>query len=462
MDKYKKLFNNSIAFAIGNLGSKLITFFMLPLYTYKLTTSDYGTSDLVQTTVSMLLPIVSLNIFDAVLRFVMDDDSNNKEIFTIGCIISNISSLFAIVISVLLFFFGTSYSLYVAIILILQSYQSLFSQYIKAIGKVRDFAINGILLSFITAICNIIMLVPMNLGITGYLLSIIIGLVCSSVFLVIKCNLIKEYDYKYFNFSTLREMFKYSIPLIPNSVAWFATNAINRYFILYIIGTTANGIYAVANKIPTLLSVLNSIFFQSWQLSAIEEFNSSDKELYYSKVFSVYLNFLFLGVSGIMYILKPIMTILVSDQFYSAWKYVPLLLLTVLYSSFSSFFGQYYIAAKRTNGIFFTTLMGAFCNILLNSVLIRKFGLNGAALSSTLSFLIIWIIRWINTRKIVATKVKLNDLILNHLVFFFQYWILFSFSGTSFFILSSIAMFVSIFINSKVILKIVNNLLKKV
>lgn len=450
-NKYKSLLNNSVLFAVGNLGSKLISFFMLPLYTYQLSSSAFGKADLVQTTVSLLLPVVSLSIFDAILRFGMDRDNDNSEIFTNGVMITIISSIIVFILGVTGELIGYSFSMYLTITLILQAIQSLYSQYIKAIGKVQIFAFNGILLSLLTAILNILLLVVMHLGINGYLLSIIIATLLSNVYLFFRVKLYNDFSLNKFNFNKLKEMLRFSVPLIPNSVAWWTTTTISRYFILFFINVTANGIFAVANRIPSLLSVLNSIFFQSWQMSAIQEYDSTDRGKFYSDIFFMYAELLFLGVSGILFILRPMMLILVSTEFRASWKYVPFLLITVLYSSFSGFLGQYYIAAKKTFGVFTTTVIGAVLNIIFNFIFIPTLGLMGAGISSALSFGILWLIRVKDTRKFVKTDLNVINILLNHIIIGLQISIMFTIAGLQMYIINFLLLCVSFFVNRYIV-----------
>ena len=72
--KYKKLVKNSVVFFIGNLGSKVITFLIVPFYTYYLTTAEYGTADLVTTTVNLLVPFAMVGMNEAVLRFTVSKE----------------------------------------------------------------------------------------------------------------------------------------------------------------------------------------------------------------------------------------------------------------------------------------------------------------------------------------------------------------------------------------------------
>lgn len=449
--KYQRLAGNSLLFAVGNFGSKMITFIMLPLYTYKLSTGDFGVSDLILTTVSLLLPIVSLSVFDAVLRFTLEKNSNNKIIFSNSFIVSIIGAMLLSLCFPIISLLNINYGYYVILILIAQIFQSLFSQYAKAIDEIRLFAINGIILSFLTAGLNILFLVIFEFGIQGYLLSVLLANILSDVWLWTKLHLKKEIDLSLVKKKEIKVLLSYSLPLIPNSIAWWTTNAISRYFILYFVGTGANGIFAVANKIPSLLSVMNSIFFQAWQLSAIEEFDSEDKSDFYSNIFSLYSEFLFLGASIILLILRPIMSIMVSPEFESAWRYVPFLLLTVVYSSFSGFLGNYYAAAKKTSGVFTTTVIGAIINIIANFIFIPLLGLFGAGISSAISFLLTWIIRQQDTKKYVETKINIKNIVLNHTVIFGQIVALFLLNGFSLYIIEILFMCLSILVNRKVV-----------
>lgn len=441
-NKYKKLAFNSFLFALGSFGSKLITFIMLPLYTVALSQSEYGISDLVLTSTSLLLPVISLSIYESMLRFGMDSKYESKKILSNSVFVTSISSIILITSVPIVFLLDIKYGYFVLFLLILQSFQSLLSQYAKATDKIRIFALNGILLSLLTAVLNIVFLVVLKMGIIGYLVSLILAYLFSNLWLIIMLHITNDLSRKDIDFRLIKEMLNYSIPLIPNSIAFWINNTANRYFILFFLGSTMNGIFAIANKIPSLLSILNSIFFQSWQMSAIEEYDSKDKSKFYTDVFNVYSKFLFFGTSFILVFLKLIVQVAVSDNFYEAWKYVPFLLLTVVYSSFSSFLGTNYIAAKKTRGVFFTTIIGAVINLVLNLILIPIIRLNGAGISSMISFLSIFIIRLVDTRKFIKLEVNLISFALNHFIIFVQIYVLYLFEdnvlvfyGVEFFIL---------------------------
>ncbi|MBC9722799.1 MAG: polysaccharide biosynthesis C-terminal domain-containing protein [Lactobacillus sp.] len=433
-EKNKRLVNNSIIFTLGNLGSKLITFVMLPFYTARLSQSGYGIADLITTTVSLLTPIISLSIFEAVLRFNMENKYNSKKVISNALWVTLLGGMLLLLCLPLVYVFHINYGSYILLILFGQAVQSLLSQYAKSINRTAIYAKNGILLSFLTAGLNILFMYFFSLGIEGYLLSIVISLAIANYWMFMTLNISANFSFSLIDTTLIKEMFSYSIPLIPNSIAFWINNVANRYFILYFLGQKANGIFAISNKIPTLIGVVNTIFFQAWQISVIKEFEDEDrienKNAFYSKTFSLYAQLLFIGVSGILLCLKPLMDLLVSSNFSSSWRYVPFLLLSTIYSSFSGFFGQYYIAAKQTKGVFNTTIVGAILNLFLNLILIPMFSLTGASISSAISFFVIWIIRVKDTNRFVKTHIELKKMFINHFLLFLQIACLFLFTNS--------------------------------
>ncbi|MFD2305637.1 polysaccharide biosynthesis C-terminal domain-containing protein [Enterococcus termitis] len=423
MNKYKKLINNSIIFAVGNVGSKLILIFLMPFYTRYLTPGEFGTVDLVTTTTSMLLPIVSFSVYEAVLRYVLDKAYDESEIISNGTMITIIGSIFLSIFMVMLKKFGVlenEHLIYFYLILITQSFQSLFAQYARGVGRIKLYAVNGIIATIVTAFSAVILLAYFKLGVKGYLLSIVLANGLSVIFLFLFLSLRKHIRVTNINKTLIKKMLYYSIPLIPNAFSWWLSNASSRFFILFFCGVQINGLFAVANKIPTLLTMLNTIFFQSWQLSAIEEYDSYQKKEYYSTVYANYYQMLFLAISFLLLILKLLIPFFVSKKFFDSWLYIPPLLAATLYSSLSSFLGTIYIAAEQTTRILFTTIVGGAANIILNLLLIPFLGGIGAGIGSWLSFFVIWYIRSKDTKKIVELSVDRKKFVMNHLLFFLQ------------------------------------------
>lgn len=466
MNSYKKLANNTLIFSIGTLGSKLVSFFLVPLYTYYLSTTQYGTIDLTITTVNMLIPIISASIFDAVLRFVMDAHSKKE----INRILSN-----SIIIALTLYFiflllypflnyfnvFGNNL-IYLYLILFIQIFEKIFAQYTRAIGKIRIFALNGILLTLTTGLLNILFLVYLELDVIGYYYSLILASFISIIYLIISTGALRTINYSDMDREYIKNLLNYSIPLVPNSLMWWSINASSRYFIRIFTGIAGNGLFAVASRIPSLLNIANQIFSQAWQLSAIEEFNNENKSSFYSKIFKLLYTILFIGMSIILLFLKSLFYLFFSIDYFLAWKVVPFLLLGAIFSSFSNFLASSYIAAKATTGVFKTSVYGGIISLILNVSFIPAFGIVGAGISSAISFFVIFLIRLKDTKKYVNIDVDWLYFSLNIIMLFLQIFIMFIGFPTDIEFFAQISLFLFILvINHELIKLILFTLLKR-
>ncbi|PEJ59486.1 polysaccharide biosynthesis protein [Bacillus sp. AFS002410] len=462
MSVYSRLLKNSAVFAIGNLGTKLISFILVPIYTYSLSKEQYGSTDLITTTISLLLPLISLSIYDAMLRFSMDKNYSKTEVFSNGIIVMFFCFIFFILFYPLLNNLEPfkHFIIYFYILLFCQLLNTILLQFIRGIGKVKLFAFTGIISALILLITASVLLLIFNMGIDGYFISLIASNLVSCFILFIFGDVKKFINFTNLKPEITKEMLLYSVPLIPNAMMWWVMNASDRYMITYFVGISANGLYAVANKIPSLLNVINSIFFQAWQMSAIEEADSNNKSIFYSKVFNIISSLMFISTSILIVLLKFIMKIFVAEQFYESWKYSPFLFLGVVFSCFSAFLGTNYIAAKDTKGVFKTSIVGAFINLILNVLLIPLIGINGASIATMISFAVIWYLRIIDTKKFVHIKVNFMKFSFTLILIFFQIGIL-QLNITYEFMVQVLLLFFILLINKETIVEITETIKKR-
>lgn len=465
MGRYRKLMSNSIVFTIGNFGSKLISFLMVPLYTYLLSTEEYGTVDLIVTTITLLVPLLTLELGQAALRYTIEykEEKTKKEIlFNINLYLLVISLIIVLLSPVISRAFSSvAITGLFVLLLINHLFNNVYSQYLRGIGKTKEFAINGILTTLLTVVSNLLLLVKFKLGISGYLLSLVISMLGSNIYLLVK---IREYlacDRKYINKQLMKLMLKYSVPMVPNSIMWWLISGLTKYFIVYYIGAAANGLYAIANKIPTIVSTITNIFTQAWQLSSFEEYESKDRDEFYSRVFNLYWVFMFTVASAILVVLKPVMSFLVEDSYYESWVVIPNLLLSVLYQSFAGFLGTSYNAAKETKGTFTTSVYAGVISVVANFLLIPKFGIMGASIGSVLSFLGMFIARYFDTKKYVTLTVDWGCFLSTNIVYIAQLLVLFVFDGWQLIAIQAVYFVVLLIVNRKLLLDVWQMLKKR-
>jgi len=401
----KSLAGNTLIFAIGNSVSILLTFVMVPFYTKILSPADFGISDILTTTTAMLVPLVSLNVFSAIFRFALDDE-NHIEIFTNGLLISLIGGFLSLVVSGILSLLGIKYSFLVGVYLGITLLLNLFQNFTRGINKVKSFAISGIIATLSNVLSNVILMWVFKFGLNGYLYSLIISALITTIFLFINNKLYTYISLNEKSWSNTKDLLIYSIPMIPNSFAWWLTNDANKLIILAFVGPSANGIFAIANKIPTMVTTIFGMFSNAWQMTAVKEKGKS----YTTELYSLTFNLMFGGIliinAIVVVLIQWFMGFYVSDKFYNAWKLVPILLMTSFFSNMSAFFGTTYLVAKKTKGLFTTTIWGTTINIALSFVLVPLIGINGAAISGAVGFFIVSILRLKQTSEWIKIQIE--------------------------------------------------------
>ena len=412
--KYKKLTADTFLFAIGTFGTKILTFLLVPLYTNYLSTDDYGIADLILTTATLLCYVFTLNISEAVLRFAIDNKGAlyqqkvlsvaNKVIF-IGC------SILAIILYV---FSGLHiiecpnyYYVFIVLLCFIQSMKNTLFNYLRAIDIIKTYVIMSISNSLLFFTFNIFFVVVLKNGLIGYLIANILSELLCVVAIIVKLIISKRFSFriKYIVCKELaKDMTTYSIPLVFNSMGWWINNSIDRYLVTAYCGTASNGVYAIASKIPSMLTIFQGIFSQAWTLSAIREYDNDDTDSYYATIYSYYTAFSLIGCTILLLFNKWIAKWLFSKEFFEAWHYAPILLFSVIFSGLSANIGSVFIAAKDSKIFSQSTIIGAIVNIILNLLLIPTFQVYGAAWATACSFFVIWLIRLKSVKKYTNAK----------------------------------------------------------
>lgn len=408
--KYRDLSKNTLLFTISSFGSKIISFLLVPLYTYALSTMDYGTVDLMTTTVQLLIPILTINIQDAVLRFSLDEECDEREVIGDSLkIIGGSSVLLAVALFIIVksstLQLDSQYLYFLFLSFVFGTTNNCFSMYLRARNKVSILTISGLINTILTCILNIVLLLWLKMGVTGYLVANVAGTGIAIIFMLLAGNIYKEAKFRSKN-HLLRVMISYSLPLVVNSLAWWINNASDRYILTFFCGAAINGIYAVAYKIPTILSSIQTVFYNAWSISAITEFDEEDKDGFIGNVYSLYASASFLGCTVLLLLNIPIAKILYSNEFFIAWKYVPFLLVGTVFNGIALFEGCIFTAVKRTKDVSITTMMGALVNTSFNFLLIPIIGATGAAAATMAGYFGVWCVRTLQLRKIICMKVN--------------------------------------------------------
>ncbi len=411
--KYKSLGKDILIFAIGTIGSKIILFLLVPLYTNVLTKSEYGTAELIFSVGQLVVPCVSLTIYDALLRYGLMADKEKSEALYVTVVVFFVGTLVTIALAPVMALYQPikEWVFYLLIYVIVSFASQVMLIYLKVKNLNKIYSFLSILQALLLIVFNLFFLVLLGIGVSGYLLSSILSsfVVTGAAFIMSGAR--KDIVKARFNPALFKEMITYSSPLILNSISWWFIHSSDKVMVEAMLGVSMLGLYTAASKIPSLLNVVTSIFNQAWGLASIKEYDTTNDKKLYSDVFDMFVSFIFSAFIFICLIVKPFMSIYVGDEFFEAWRYVPILLLSACFSAISSFMGAFYSALKKSKNVMITTVIAGICNIIVNFFGIKMMGVWGAAVGTLIAYVLIAIVRMIDVLKFLPIHYNLRKFI---------------------------------------------------
>lgn len=413
MDTMKKknneLIKGTIIYAIGSFGSKVLSLLIVPLYTFYIMPEELGNYDLILTTINLLIPIITFQITDAAYKWIVENFEERKKIISCTYWILLISSIVSSILCMVIgkYAFGLRYATYLTVMLLVQMWFLSLQRLLRALKKQKTFVIAGIFQTFCFLILIVILVCGIKLKVDGLCISYTVAHLIAIIFMLLSCKdlIIKKITYDKKN---LFEMFKFSLPLIPNAMSWWLINSSDKYIIRIILGATSNGIYSVSSKFPAVLQTINSLFYSSWQDVAIREKAGEERNKFYTNTFEKYYELLFGFVLIMIPVTRLVLPFVVSVEYKSAALYSTFIYLGMVFQGFSSFYGINYLNHNKTLGATSTSLIAAAVNLLIDLILMPYIGLYAAGISTFVGFFIMWLIRVKQTKKI--TQIYINKL----------------------------------------------------
>ncbi len=402
----KRLFKNTLILGVGMVLPKLINLLTIPLYSYYVDVSEFGTLSYLTTLIlSLIVPIITLQLENATFRYLIDttEIKTQKEYISTAFFMI---TLMAIPTMIIMYFVPLGsftewyYHLIVSIYVGVQTYVLFFRQTTRGFGRNAVYATSSV----VSVVCNFLLMVlfmaVMNLGALGYFLSLMLADVFSIIYLLFKNNFLKYISIKSVKQDVLGKMLRYSLPLIPNTVSWFCINFFDQTIVTFMLGSAANGILSTAHKIPNMFNTIYSAFNLAWTEDASRNSTKQGLSQYYTRMFNAMFKMLSGGAMLLIAVSPIVFTVLVRSQsYYDALNYMPLLIVATYLSCFASFLGSIYVACKASRSVGISSIGSAIINIIIHLVLIDKIGIQAAGVSSVCAFLSLTIYRAIDINK---------------------------------------------------------------
>jgi len=409
LNKYKRLGKNTMFIFLGNMGPRLISFILMPFYTFWLSESDFGIQDILIVYSVLLIPYITLGLYEAVFVFPKDKDINSQRAYFTSSLIAVLLMQigFAIVlislpeslINKLLPEQLSNYVLILYLIVVIESYQRLMQAFTRGIDKMKVYSIAGIVYAVVNL--SLALVLVSKYGLNGYWVALLTASLSSVIY-----NFIVIKGWRYIKISdslksSLKEMLYFSIPLIPNTTMWWIINSINRPLLIESVGLDGVGLYAVAGKFPSIISLIFTIFFSAFQISALEEFGKDNFCRFYTYVFRGLLCIQIILTVGFIFGGGILFELFIDEKFYSAVAYLPILCLGVGISNIACYVGISFTVVRKTKYFLYSAILGALVAVIANYVFIKEWGIMGACCSIIISQLSMSLYRYIKSIKYV-------------------------------------------------------------
>lgn len=412
----KKFFKDLGIYSIGVLGSKLLTFLMIPLYTYFVEKpSDYGYIDLCLEFCLLLVPVVTLQLRDGAFRFLLEtkDAHMRTKIVTFVYRTMFHSALVTILLAfVLLMFYPIRHLWLTVTLLITMSFYEVLIQVTRGLGNNKAFISGGLISSFGIGFFSVIFLVAFKMGIAGIFIANILARIVSIITIEIWMRTLSQYfkikiDLK----SISREIIKYSLPLIPVTLCGLLPPLSDRLFLSHFMGFEYSGIYAVTVRLCGIIYTLSTIFYLTWQENAIQQYNSPDRDSFFSKVFNGYIYVLALLFIGYIFIIKICFSWLIAPNYQASLNYLYPMGISWIIFAISNYFYLPYQCAKDTKSVVPAVIILAIINVTLNFILVPRLGIFGVITTSIIGYVTVTCYLLIDTKKYFTLKFYKNTII---------------------------------------------------
>lgn len=408
--KYAYLIKNTIILTIGSIGTRLISFFLAPLYTSVLSTTQYGIVDLIDVTSLLIYYVISLDISDVVARFALDK-YNKKGVFKFGCSFLFKTSIGAAALIFIFSYFDIfhwekHFYIYLFVQYIFLGMNLIAIQFLKGIDKLVYITISGIISTIVRIILIIILLVIADTDIDGYIIANISGTFVS-ILICFKGIFSSSLDNAINDKKQFHEMIRYAFPMAINALGWWVAQGIDKYFVSYFKGYDDNGVYAISYKIPSIIFLICEIFNQAFAISAVKELEDDVDQTFFKNTFDSLHTILSVSCSILIIFNTFITRILFAQDYFRSWQYSSWLIISAMFTGLSGYFGGICDAKKKVNILAFSTLTSAIANIVFNIILIPVWGCEGAAIATMTSVFIIYFIRHMYVKNTLGMKYKI-------------------------------------------------------
>lgn len=419
----KNTLKHGTIYSLGVVLSRLIGFVMIPVYTRVLTPTDYGVLEILSLTADVFAMLAGMGIGMAVIRYYYYYDSvedRNSVVSSAAIVTLTIFSLIAITAlifakpaSMLLLGTADSAGLVPLAALNVALGASVEVPLVLMRARQNSFAVvvAGLARLLIGLTLNIVFVVIMRLGVAGVLLSSCIASGAVGGYLL--AGLFRETGFR-FSMSTTRKLVAFGAPLVIWEIGSFVLHFSDRYFLRIYDSLASVGLYSLSYKLAMLISLfVSGPFTNIWVPKALEiERKEGEGAIPILASIVQYYNLILVTVAvGVALFASDVIRLVTGPEFHSAGRPVPVLALAMVLFGYRGVAQVGALIRERSDLVAKSTTAAAVAVILLNMLLIPRWGVQGAAIATASAFAIEFLLMRRFSMRVYALHISLPTLL---------------------------------------------------
>lgn len=396
-------------YAVGSIGSRLMTFLLVPIYSFFISPSEFGYYDICFAAIMLMLPIISLQLREGAFRFLLDTttDEERTQVVTFSMVVLFRNIFVFLLLGVgLHLLFDIRYMWHTLVFACVFALFEVVQQMLRGLGHNKLFAGCGILSSFLIFAVSVPLVVWADMGVEGVFVGNIIARFIAMLFAEWRVGVFSKFMRRNVDYKAVgREILRFSYPLVVvNLIVIFIASG-NRFFIEHYLGLHDNGLYAVAVKFSAILDALVLIFNQTWQETAIRQYGDADRDSFYSKILNAFLWVLVVLVVGISYLVRLSYGYIVGVEYQeSMWLVYPLVL-SSMFLALLVFYDMGYQCSKNTSRQLPCLIIALIISLITNYFFVIWWGLYGILASINVTYLFMLVYKMIDTRRYMRLRI---------------------------------------------------------
>lgn len=415
MKTAQNIFKTSFIYFVGQVSTKLISFLLLPIYTNYIQSADYGYYDYSLSLLSVVIPVIFMELWTGTLRFTLEQKDyemkrkvvNNSAIIAMFC-----SAVYFILFWTAAFLLKFDLPVYIFIYSIFWMIQLFYLSIARAYGENALYASTGVISVLVNTVVTIATILIMDGAVETLYIGITVSYIVQILLIERKVHVFANFRKEDFDPVLCRNYVRFGIPLSINSVVYWLLEGFNKTIIVARLGESANGIYAIGNKLAGILNLFIGVFLLAWQETVYKIGEEDDKAGIYNSSMNNFIAVVGAGLVVMLPILHVLFPYIIGSGYAQAYGMLPFSLLAIYLNGVFGIIVSFFSAEKKTTLTLCARTTMAITNIVILFATIDVLNIYASLLALCVSNVVGIIINFFLVRRYLALKLDVKAIVL--------------------------------------------------